>query len=414
MWRIPNFRRIWGAGLGSRLGAEVSEIAFPALALATLGASALEASWVRAAVMAPFLVVTLWFGVLVDRLDNRRLMITADLARAGVLAAVVALALTDSLIIPVLIAAVFLVGCANVLHQLAEFAIIPRLLDKPHLVPANAAVTATESSVVIAGAGVGGVLVQALTAPLALASSALGYLVSAVLVFRTSPTPGPGDSRRPEGSAARQAREGLRLLLGHRILRPLALEATFWNFGNEVFMLALAVFLLADEGPGPLVFGLIVMTGGVGAFAGSLAAARATRRFGYGRSLLASLLLGNTAPFVGVVASWQLPGATVPFLLAAFFLSGIGVGIADSQSTVIRQVATHEEIRGRANASYRLISWGALSLGAGLGGVLVTVTGIWPAALFGTTLMALASLLVALSPVRRIREIDSVSPPGEA
>ncbi|GAA3569926.1 MFS transporter [Nonomuraea rosea] len=421
----------------SGLGAEIGELALPSLALITLGATAAEASWVRAAMLAPFLLVTLWFGVIVDRRARRPLMIGADLVRGAVLVLVCLLALGGWLTIPLLIAATAVLGTMTVLYQLADFAFLPQIVPERHLIGANAKITATQSAIQIAGSGVGGALVQVLTAPIAVVMNALGYLLSGLLISRVRlPEPRPGAAELRPGavepwpgavelrpgavelrpgapvrrSAIAEAKTGLSLLLRHPILRALAAEAALWNFGNEIFMLALAVHVLGDAAAGPMILGLIVTCGGVGAFVGSVSSARLTARYGYGRSLLVSLVLGNTAPLLGVLGAALVPAGAFPFLSAAFLISGIGIGVANSQSTSIRQIAVTEEVRGRVNAGYRLASWGALSIGALVGGVLTTILGPVAAALAGTAVMALASLPVALSPARHVRTIEEVAP----
>lgn len=408
-WSIHRFRYLWGAGALSGLGAEIGELALPSLALITLGATAAEASWVRAAMLAPFLFVTLWFGVIVDRRARRPLMIGADLVRGVVLVMVCLLALGGRLTIPLLVAATAVLGTMTVLYQLADFAFLPQIVPERHLIDANAKITATQSALQIAGSGVGGVLVQALTAPIAVVMNALGYLLSGLLISRVRPA-----ESRPSAPARRsalaEARTGLRMLLRHPILRALAAEASLWNLGNEIFMLALAVHVLNAAAAGPMILGLIVTCGGVGAFVGSVSSARLTARYGYGRSLLISLVLGNTAPLLGVLGAALVPAGAFPFLGAAFLVSGIGIGIANSQSTSIRQIAVAEEFRGRVNAGYRLASWGALSIGALIGGVLTTILGPVTAAIAGTALMALATLPVALSPARHVRTIEEVAP----
>lgn len=175
-------------------------------------------------------------------------------------------------------------------------------------------------------------------------------------------------------------------------------------------MLALAVHVLAGLTAGPLIFGAVVTCGGIGALVGSLLNPRLTKRFGYGRSLLASLIVGNTAPLIGMVIVAFLPTVLIPGLAVAFLLSGLGSGVADSQSTSIRQLALPAELRGRVNAGYRLASWGALSIGAILGGALITFIGPVGSAVSGAALMALATMPIALSPVRGIREINEVVP----
>lgn len=408
-WVVPQFRKVWGAGLFSGLGAEIGELALPSLALITLGATPAEASWVRAALLAPFLVMTLWLGVVVDRRRRRPLMVAADLGRGLILTILCVLALLGWLTIPMLVAATFALGTLTVLYQLADFSFLPRIVGEHQLVDANAKVTATQSAVSIAGSGIGGTLVALLTAPVAVAANAIGYLSSALLIrqVRVVEEPAP---RPPKASAVREARAGLRVLAGNRVLRGLVAEASLWNFGNEVFMLALSVHVLNNVAAGPLALGIIVTCGALGAFVGSLLSARLTARFGYGRSLIGSMIAGNSAPLVGVLAAIASPSNTVALLSLAFALSGIGIGIANSQATAIRQIAVSADLRGRVNAGYRLLSWGALSLGALLGGTLTTALGPWPAATIGTLLMACATLPLACSPVRGVRAIEEVAP----
>ncbi|WP_187344363.1 MFS transporter [Serinicoccus sp. CUA-874] len=98
----------------------------------------------------------------------------------------------------------------------------------------------------------------------------------------------------------------------------------------------------------------------------------------------------------------------------AFLVSGLGIGVANSQAVTVRQLAVPARLRGRVNSAYRLLSWGALSVGALVAGVLVTVWGAWPTALAGTVLMAVATLPVALSPVRGMRDLDDEPEPTPA
>ena len=390
----------------------------------------------RTALVAPFLVVTLWFGVIVDRHPRRPLMILADWVRGVLLAAVCVLALTNTLTIPVAVGAAFAIGTMTVLYQLADFSFLPQFVPEDALIDANSKITATESAIETAGSGVGGLIVQAVTAPIAIAVNAVGCLASALLIGRlridepapettaTETTPDQvaiesapiapatetADEPAAKSPAIAEARDGLNSLIRHPILRALAAEASLWNFGHEILMLALAVHVLAGLPAGPLIFGVVVTCGGIGALVGSLLSPRLTARFGYGRSLLVSLVLGNTAPLIGMVIVAFFPAVLIPGLAVAFLLSGLGSGVADSQSTSIRQLALPDEIRGRVNAGYRLVSWGALSFGAILGGALITFIGPVGSAVSGAALMALATVPVALSPVRGIRAINEVVP----
>lgn len=403
LWSNPQFRRYWGAGAASTLGGEVGELAIPVLALITLGASAVELSLVRAALLIPFLVLTLWLGVVVDRGRRRPLMIAADVGRGVLLGVVCVLALTGLLTVPLLIIAAALLGSFTVLYALAEFAFLPVIVDDDQLLDANARVSATQSAIGIAGAGAGGALIQAVTAPIALGINALGYLFSGALI--TAIRAREPDDPPPRSSAFHEARAGLSVLLRNPVLRGLVSEASIWNFGNEIFMISFTILFLQEYAVSPLTFGLVLMSGGIGAFLGSLSSRRLTDRFGYGRSLIAALVLGNTAPIIGILCAGTASLPTNIAMAVAFLVSGIGIGIANSQAVSIRQLAVAPAIRGRVNAAYRLASWGFLALGALAGGLLVTLAGAWPTALIGAGVMAVATIPVAASPARSVVSI---------
>ena len=406
-WANRDFRRVWAAGTASESGSQIAELALPVLAVSTLGASAFQLSLTRAALVAPYLLLPLWVGVMVDRRARRPLMMTADLGRGLLLLTVAALAVGGWLSLPMLVVAGLVTGSFGVLYVLAEFAFLPSVVTRAELADANARTSATRSALGIAGSGAGGALVQALTAPFAVLVNAFGYLTSAFLLRRVAgserPQPSSRTGRRTRAWPA--AREGLSALRRSRILLPLAAEAAIWNLGNEIFTLALTVRLVTGLDLGVLVLGGLLMTIGSGAVLGSLASARLTARFGYGRSLVTALLIGNSGPLAGLLLARGTDPVSLSGLGVALFLSGVGIGIADSQAATVRQLATPPELQGRVNSGYRLISWGALSIGALAAGGLVTQFGPYPAALIGTTAMALASLPVALSPVRRMRTL---------
>lgn len=411
VWRNVQFRRVWGAGTISMLGGEIGELAIPVLALVTLGASASELSFVRAALLVPYLLLTLWLGVIVDRSRRRPLMIWADIGRGVLLALVCWFAVVGWLTIPMLIAAAALLGSLAVLYAVAEFAFLPLIVEDRQLLDANARITATQSAIGIAGAGAGGALVQLITAPFALGLNALGYLLSGALIGAVRADEKPAE-RSDRESAWREARAGIDVLVRHRVLRGLVSEASIWNFGNEIFIISLMILILQDYELGPLLFGLVLMSGGLGAFLGSVSSRWLTDRFGYGRALIGSLALGNTAPLIGIIAGGTSAASTVVAMTTAFFVSGVGIGVANSQSVSIRQLAVAPEIRGRVNAGYRLASWGFLALGALAGGVLVSVVGSWPAAIIGAVIMATATVPVAASPARRVVAIGDLAHVG--
>jgi MFS family permease len=406
--RDRNFRRLWFGSTVSWFGSEVGEFALPLLAIVTLAASAAEVGALRTAQFLPFLLATLPLGLLVDRRPRRPLMIGADLGRFVLIGAIPLLVIAGLAKIELLYVIVLAAGVLTVLYQLADFAFLPRVVPADRLLDANSKLTASQSATEISGKGIGGVLVQALSAPFAVLVDALSYLVSAICLRgitvdepATEPANGPRSLRR-------EVAEGLRVVLGSRFVRPLLGEATTYNLFNEIFVLGLLLYAVRDIGIGPAPLGLVFTVGGVGTFLGAWYGTRVAGRFGYGRALLATVALGNTAPVLVVFVDG--PGAAaIPVFAAAFFLAGFGTGLANVHAVSLRQTAVPDHLHGRANAGYRLLSWGAVPVGAALGGALATAYGAHAAMLIGAFGVPLATLWVAASAVPRLRTIHDAT-----
>ena len=172
-----------------------------------------------------------------------------------------------------------------------------------------------------------------------------------------------------------------------------------------MFILGLLIYSVRELGLGPAAIGLVFTAGGVGSFVGAWFGARVTGRFGYGRVLLVTLIVGNAAP-VAVAFLGRVGGAALGLLCAIFVVMGVGIGIANVHAVTLRQTAVPEYLRGRVNAAYRLISWGAIPLGAAVGGIVASQASAEVAMTSGALGMALATLWVAFSAVPRLRTIS--------
>jgi MFS family permease len=113
-----------------------------------------------------------------------------------------------------LLAIAFLVGVCSVFFHLAYQSYLPRLLARRDLVEGNGKVAAGASTAEIAGPGLGGLLVGAVTAPVAVVVDAVSFGVSAAClarIEREEPPPEPEARPAPlrrqvgEGSASRSA-----------------------------------------------------------------------------------------------------------------------------------------------------------------------------------------------------------------
>jgi len=164
--RDRDFLVFWSGRAVSDLGDQITLVALPLTAIATLHASAAQVGVLRALELAPSLLFSLIVGVWVDRLRRRPILIWTDLGRAVLLAWIPAAYLLGTLRIEQLYAIAFATGVLAVLSLVAYQAYLPSLVGRDRIVEANGRVLSTRSAAEIAGPGVSGVLVQILTAPL--------------------------------------------------------------------------------------------------------------------------------------------------------------------------------------------------------------------------------------------------------
>jgi Na+/melibiose symporter-like transporter len=404
-WADRNFRRLWVGSSASWFGSEIGELALPLLALITLSATPAEMGLLRTMQFLPFLLATLPLGILVDRVRKRPLMIGADLGRFVLIGGIPVLVWVGAGHIELVYAFVFAAGVLTVLYQLSDFALLPRVITTDRLLDANSKLTATQSAAEIGGKGVGGLLVQALTAPFAVLFNAAGYLISAVAISRIKV-----DERveRPKErrSIRREVAEGLRVVLRNRYVRPLLSESTTYNFFFEAFLVGLMVYAVRELGLSPAQIGLAFTIGAVGTFLGAWFGTRVAGRFGYGRALLVTMLVGNSASVLFILLDDKSTALLI--LGSVFFLMGLGTGIANVHATSLRQTVIPGALHGRVNAAYRMVSWGAVPLGASLGGLLATQFDAHTAMLVGALGIPLGTIWIAASPIPRVRSITDV------
>ncbi|MFD0633814.1 MFS transporter [Catenulispora yoronensis] len=216
-----DFRRLWIGETVSQFGTQVSILAMPLVAVVTLKSGAGVVGVLVAMEFAAFLLVGLPAGAWVDRWRRRPVMIAADVVRFALLASVPVAAWAGVLTIWQLYAVALFQGVATVFFDVAYQSYLPSLLGSGELVEGNSKLQGSASVAQTAGPGFAGYLVQALTAPTAVAVNALGFLASAVgigAIRKAEPTP-----ERPEHPRLRaEIVEGLRVVLRHPILRVLA------------------------------------------------------------------------------------------------------------------------------------------------------------------------------------------------
>jgi MFS family permease len=383
-----SFGTLLAAGAISNLGDGVTVAAAPLLA-ASITRDPRAIGAVGVAWSLPWLLFALVSGAVADRADRRWLMVGADLARTLSLAALAVAVAAGRASILVLLVVFFVNASAETVFDTAWQATLPMVVDRDQLPRANGWLQTVEFAANgLLGPAAGGVLfAAAAAAPFAV--DAVSFAVSALLVASL-----PGRLRAAAGSMGPPSRptlradiaEGVRWLLGHRVLRTICWLLAIENIvemAGFVMLVLLAQDVLGLDARG---YGLLLACLAVGGMAGGVVAAGLHRRLGDQGSVVGSILLMG--------AAWALLAATAlpPVAGAGVALYGLAAVWWNVVTVSFRQAVVPERLQGRVNSAYRLVSWGTLSVGATAGGVVVAQLGL--RVLYGGAAAVLVGLAV--------------------
>lgn len=415
LWRWPDFARFWGAGAVSHIGDAITRLALPLVAIVPLGASPLAVAALGAAQFAPFLVVGLPVGAFVDRLvRKRRVMVLADVGRAVTIASVPVAYAAGWLTLPHLIAVAFIHGCLSALFDVAASAYLPDLVSRAQLVDANGKLELARSGAQIVGPGAAGVLIELVTAPLALVADVISFLGSAVLLSGVRHRePGPQRTTgRPRLTLVREVIEGTSYVFREPRVRAVALTALLANLFRSVLLAVLLIYLVREAHAPVGAIGVAFAVGNVGFVAGALVAASLSRRLGVGPTMQAAVALFGPAALIVALAP---PDLAVYAVGAMVLLDSFGIGVHGVNQVSLRQAITPEHLRGRMSATVRFLILGSIPLGTMLGGLLGSALSLRAAIWVGACGLFLASLPYALSSVHRLMTIpaDGSASPGD-
>lgn len=364
------FRALWAAKSFTNLGDGMLVAAAPLLA-ATLTQAPVAVGSVVAASRLPWLLCPLIAGAILDRVDRRRTIVGADLFRAVVLALAVAAIHTGRMSVTLLAVAMFLLGVAEVLSDMAAQTLVPRLVEPNRLEGANSRLQATEFLFnQVLGAAVGSFLFASMAA-LPFGATAAALVGSALAMARLPGRYEPERNARDAGrSMLGEIREGLRWLWGHQVMRTLALMAGVVNFAGAAVFGVLALYMQEVLGLPPAAYGPLLSVGALGGLGATLVAPMVARRLGPGTTAVAAQFGAGLCAALATLVSHYVPFVA---LLTLVMASGVLWNVV---TVSYRQRVVPDGLLGRVNSVYRLLAWGALPLGAFSGGLIAEWLGL--------------------------------------
>ena len=351
--------RQWSASLISNLGDGINFVAMPLLALSLTDDERLLAL-TTVATFLPWLVISLPVGVVVDRVDRRLLMVSANLARVGLYSIIAAWSIHGGISVWWLIALLVVIGSCEVLFDSTAQAFVPMLLKQEQLARANGLLFAAEIVAgSIAGLAVGAFLFD-IDVGLPFAANAASFAIAAALLLtirvrRTPPALGvPVEDR--------SLRSAIRWLGQHRLLRTLAVMFTITNLGLMLGQGIFPKFAVDELGLNGFGFGLLLAITAMGAATGGLLGPRIVDRIGLRNSVVTPYLAFGVAQIVIGLAP------PVAVVATAGFVMGFGITVWNVATITVRQRLIPADQFGRVNGAYRWFGAAASALGIVAGG----------------------------------------------
>ncbi|ANW17660.1 MFS transporter [Streptomyces clavuligerus] len=389
--RNHNFRMLWIGGGSSVLGVRTAVSAYPLLMLWSTG-SAAHAGLVAFAALLPQLLLVLPAGALVDRWDRRRTLMVCDaVGLAGMASLVVALLLGKLYVGQVMLVA-FLEGGAVIFYRIAERAVIRGAVPTGQLSEAFSQHQARGHAAGVLGQPLGaGLFSLARWAPFLAAAVTHTVALVTLLMMRHQPVESRTGTRR---ALRTEIAEGIAWVWRQRFLRAALLVISISNIAFQVMALALVV-LVKEGGHPAYMVGLVGLLGGAGGITGAMTAAWVMRRIRLGPLLLLAL-----AVWTALMAS--LAFVAHPVALGLVSAGTTWVGALLNVAAGVHQVkVTPDALQGRVSSVFALVTSGLNSLGALLGGVLLTWYGGARTMAGVAVCMAVVTLLALAAPTVR-------------
>lgn len=367
LYRNVSFSLLWTGQFVSQLGDRLAALAFPWLVHKATG-SALDTGAVFALYTLPWMLFGAFSGVVVDRVDKRRLMIATDVLRAMLILAVPFLT-TRSL--PSVYVLAFVIASLGVFFDPAKLAIVPEIVSPGRLLRANSLLSTGENLTEILGWAFAGLLLAAVSTSVAFRLDAATFAVSALaLTLMRYRAPARETAERAAGAFWRETKEGFGFLRRDRGLRANTVMIVVCVAGLGAAYPLTFFFAIDVLHGGTRAFGGLEAVVGTGFLVGSLALVALATRVRKGRVMICGLLvMGACLALVATTGSLWV--AAVP--LAVFGVANAVVLIA--VDTFLQETAP-EGIRGRVLSTRFMLTQGTYALSVLVGGALAGMTDV--------------------------------------
>lgn len=396
VFRNPGLRRLNLAFAGSIIGDWAFSVVIALYAFEKGGPTALGVvgvvRYLSMAVLAPFL------SALADRYRRKRVMLTADILRAGLMCAVAALVAGGGPAVSVYALSIVSTVLGTAFRP-AQAALLPSIAQDPaELTAANVASSTIESIGFFAGPALAGLLLAIANQQTVILIDAATFVWSAALIVGLRVDDRVAESDREDESFFAETSAGFRMISGDgdlRLLMALFFAQTVIAGASLVFEVAVALRMLHLGQSGVGYLGATTGIGGiVGGFAALLLAARKRISFDFGVGVLLW-----AAPLV-VLAAWP----TLAAAIGAMVLIGVGNSLVDVNAFTILQRIVPDEVMGRVFGAVESLLVAGMALGAILMPLLINTVGLRG----GLAIIGLSVSALVVAGVAGLNRIDTM------
>jgi MFS family permease len=371
-----DFGKLWAGQSISLVGDKFMVLTLPLLAVGMLHASAAQAALLSMALFLPFVLFGLPAGAIIERLRRRTVLMLCDLVQFAAFGLIAVLGTSGVFRLWMLLALVFVAGCATVFFQVAYTSYLPTLFASDRkLHRANSRLFLSESLSQTVGPVIAGPTVVFLGAVWAVGLNAMTFLISiiAVALIRTREPVPELAGQRVRGWIVRDVKAGLKFVFGHQQLEPVILCGTVYVLFLTVVESSLVLYCGQVLGLGPVDVGLVIGAAATGFPIGNLLSGKVINRVG----VPGTLVLGACVSVTGLVIM-PIAGSfgSIAGLIAGSVVHGVGEGTFGPTSLTLRQTASPPRLLGRVQSIQRFLIWGVTPVGSLLASAVIAGSGL--------------------------------------
>jgi len=358
---------MWAASVVSNLSDGILLAAAPLLAI-SLTDNTVLISAIGAVVMLPWLLFAIPIGALVDRVDRRFILASANATRSAVVGILAIGVATGAVTIYWLIAATFIIGICEVASDTTSQSLIPQILDEKSYEKGNSRLQVSETVIQgFVGSPLSG-FIYAIAMYLPFAFNSLGFAIAALLALsipiKYLQDVRDEDAKTEPKNFIADMKFGIKYLYNEKVLRRLVLTTASIGVCYSMGTATMVLFIVNELELPKQLFGVILTIQSIGAIIGALVAPRASKKFGRSKVMT----FGIVASSIVLLAQGFSPN--IYFFVAfatfgAFSISQWNILLMATYQTVIPN-----ELYGRIHGTRRTLVWGMMPIGSLLGGVL--------------------------------------------